>query len=194
MQAPVSPARIVEAPVSQKISENPENSAPARPRGQKPVSRSHTGPMHPACDMLKNVRFAGTLVPHSFHRHIRRESGTTDFEGVGIMSDILYHYRPAEIRDRKTGRITGYRQRFRGDKFQISYRQYAEHYGISKGQVTTAVKNPDRLGLVFREIHDGCPYRWAQKDVPTLQNSHLILREKLLPDMKNKTRSSGGTS
>ncbi|GBC63874.1 hypothetical protein DENIS_4873 [Desulfonema ishimotonii] len=118
--------------------------------------------MHPACDMLKNVRFAGNLIPHSFHRHIRRESGTTDFEGVGIMSDILYHYRPAEIRDRKTGRITGYRQRFRGDKFQISYLQYAEHYGISKGQVTTAVKNPDRLGLVFREIHDGCPYRWAQ--------------------------------
>ncbi|WP_124330508.1 hypothetical protein [Desulfonema ishimotonii] len=166
MQAPVSPARIVEAPVSQKNSENPENSAPARPDGRKPVSRSHTGPMHPACDMLKNVRFAGNLIPHSFYRHIRRESGTTDFEGVGIMSDILYHYRPAEIRDRKTGRITGYRQRFRGDKFQISYRQYAEHYGISKGQVTTAVKNPDRLGLVFREIHDGCPYRWAQKTCP----------------------------
>jgi len=99
-------------------------------------------------DIIYDGEMRGNVIPMEWLNHIKRESGNVDTVAVLLLSDIVYWYRPIEVRDEETGRVLGYRKRYKADKLQRSYDYYAELCSLGKSQVRRALKNLERLGLI----------------------------------------------
>lgn len=109
-------------------------------------------------DLMAQIQLTGNVTPQVWYKTITKENGRPHLLAIAILSDIVYWYRPAEIRDESTGHITGYKKRFKADMLQRSYDQFAELLGESKRSVTDAVVRLEALGVikrVFRTIEIG---------------------------------------
>ena len=99
---------------------------------------------------------AAVMQPHHGHeKEIRKENGKSDHLAVAILSDIVYWYRPVEVRDESTGYVVGLRKKFRGDLLQKTYEQYSDFYGETKRTIKAALDRLEEIGVirkVFREI------------------------------------------
>lgn len=73
---------------------------------------------------------------------------------INILGDIVYWYRPTEIRNEKTGAITGYRDKFWDDKLQRSYAAIASQWAITKSQAKSAVKLLEDAGVINVEFRN----------------------------------------
>jgi hypothetical protein len=69
-----------------------------------------------------------------------------------ILSDIVYWYRPQEIRNEATGQVVEQRRRFKADKLQKSYQAWADQFGLTKRQVKDAVLFLRKQGLITTEF------------------------------------------
>jgi DNA-binding Lrp family transcriptional regulator len=94
------------------------------------------------------------VIPDTWYSLIIFENGKPDLNAIIILSDILYWYRAKEVRDEKTGKITGYKKRFSGDKLQRSYQDLADKFGLSKKQVRDAVKRLEAAGVIETELRN----------------------------------------
>ena len=104
------------------------------------------------------MQCTGNVIPATWYKTITTASGKADLAAINILSDVLYWYRPSEIRDEATGDIIAYRKRFSADLLQRSYDQLAEHFGLSKRQAKDAVVRLEELGAVrrvFRNVDCG---------------------------------------
>lgn len=101
-------------------------------------------------DRLSRLQITGNVIPAAWYRTIRRETGKPYLNAIVILSDIVYWYRAAEIRDEGSGQLLGYRKRFKADLLQRSYQQMADQFGISKRDATNAVVALEKLGVVRR--------------------------------------------
>lgn len=137
--------------------------------------------MNSICKQLKNIQITGNIVPIQWCSQILRKSGKPDPIAVMILADILFWYRPTEIRDEDTGQISHYRQKFKGDMLQKKYQQYADLFGFSKRQVKDAIDNLVRLELIRREFRD-----IKMKNGDTLRNVMFVE-----PVIKNVLRITG---
>jgi|GEM_PF-4877675 len=100
--------------------------------------------------------FTGNITPISWYKNIRKDGKRhlVDGTAIAILSDIMYWYRPTEVRDESTGRLKGYKQKFAADKLQKSYQSYAELLGVPKSEVKRAIDNLVRLNLITREFRN----------------------------------------
>lgn len=103
-------------------------------------------------DAMAQIQLTGNVTPQIWYKTITRENGKPHLLAIAILSDIVYWYRPMEIRDEGTGHIIGYRKRFKADILQRSYDQFAELFGESKRSVTDAVIRLENLGLIKRVL------------------------------------------
>lgn len=101
-------------------------------------------------DRLSRLQITGNVIPAAWYRTIRRETGKPYLNAIVILSDIVFWYRAAEIRDEGSGQLLGYRKRFKADLLQRSYQQMADQFGISKRDATNAVVALEKLGVVKR--------------------------------------------
>lgn len=101
---------------------------------------------------IGKINFQGNIVPMSWLEHIKTEAGKPDAIGALVLADIVYWYRPTEVRDEATGRVVGYKQKFAADKLQRSYDQLADQFGFSKNQVRRAIKRLENAGLITTEF------------------------------------------
>ena len=100
-------------------------------------------------DTIYEGRLSGNIIPMLWLDYIKREkTGRVDTVAVLLLGDIVYWYRPIEVRDELTGRVVGCRKRYKADKLQRSYDTYTELYGLGKAQARNALKNLERLGLI----------------------------------------------
>ena len=109
-------------------------------------------------DAVGMLNFSGNTIPLTWYKTICYESGKPNLNAIIILSDIVYWYRPQELRDEISGQITGYKKKFSNDLLQRSYAQISDMFGISKRQATTAVDFLQSLGVirkVFRTISSG---------------------------------------
>lgn len=67
-----------------------------------------------------------------------------------ILADIVYWYRPVEIRDEVTGQLCGFKKKFQADILQRNYQQLADQFGITKRDAVNAVVELEKLGVVTR--------------------------------------------
>lgn len=108
---------------------------------------------------ITQLHFEGNVIPHSWFQEIRKprkmrgkdqHTSDPDILGILIIADIIYWYRATTTIDEKTSRVTGHRQKFRGDMLQKSYWSYAEQFGVSKWIIKQAI---DRLdGHLLRRV------------------------------------------
>lgn len=101
-------------------------------------------------DENAKLNISGNIIPQVWYRTIIRESGKPNLTAIIILADIVYWYKPTEIRDEGTGQVIGGRKKFKSDLLQRSYQQISEQFGISKKEATNAVVFLEKLGVVRR--------------------------------------------
>ena len=69
-------------------------------------------------DRLSRIRLTGNVIPPAWYRTILRDTGKPYLIAIVILSDIVYWYRAAEVRDEGSGQLLGYRKRFKADLLQ----------------------------------------------------------------------------
>ncbi len=105
-------------------------------------------------DQMLHIHLTGNVVPASWYQTIVKENGKPHLAAIAILSDIVFWYRPKEVRDEASGELVGYRKRFRGDLLQRSYGQLAEQFGLSKRQVMAAMGTLEELGVVRKVLRN----------------------------------------
>lgn len=101
---------------------------------------------------IGQINLTGNVIPTSWWRHITLPSGRPDQTAIILLAEIVYWYRPAEVRNETTGELVGYRKRFRGDKLQRSYQAFAEQFGFGKRETADALKRLRDAGLITLEL------------------------------------------
>ena len=105
-------------------------------------------------DKMMQVHLTGNVTPMNWYQTITRENGKPHLTAIAILSDIVYWYRPREVRDEQSGELLGFEKRFRGDLLQRGYGQLAEQFGLSKRQVMAAVTVLEELGVIKKVLRN----------------------------------------
>ena len=110
----------------------------------------------PEVDAIGSMALEGNVIPWSWFERMRFPNGKPDLNAIIILADIVYWYRPTPEHDETTGKILGWKKRFKADLLQRSYASYAEQFGLTKRQVTDALTRLQNVHhvicLVFRTI------------------------------------------
>ncbi len=101
---------------------------------------------------MHTMNFVGNITPGSWFEHLKRENGKPHAIAIILLSEIVYWYRPKEIRDEATGQIVGLKKRFKADKLQRSYDSFADQFGFTKRQVKDALKYLESLGIIDLDL------------------------------------------
>ena len=108
-----------------------------------------------AMDIVMQVgemSFEGNIIPQSWFEHLKYPSGKPYLIAVVILSEIVYWFRPREIRDERTGRPICYEKKFKGDALQRSYESFANQFGFTKREATDAIKYLVSEGILRTEL------------------------------------------
>jgi hypothetical protein len=114
-----------------------------------------SNPVTGTVDAIGKMNFEGNIIPQSWYQNIRMENGKVDLAGCAILADIVYWYRPSEVRDEITGRLLGYKRKFRGERLQRSYEQQGEMLGLTKDQARDAMNRLAEAGLLIITVENG---------------------------------------
>lgn len=117
---------------------------------------------------IGEINFTGNVTPHSWYEHLRYDSGKPHLNAITILAEIVYWYRPVEVRDETTGELLGYKKKFKGDKLQRSYASFANQFGLTKKQARDAISFLVSKDLVDKEL------RLIQTEGVTLSNVLFI--------------------
>lgn len=110
------------------------------------------------------IPWEGNVTPLPWYKHLRREPDKRDLRrgkpgkphtnAITILADLVYWYRPVEIRDTRTNRIVGYRRKFEGEIFQRNYGDWEEMFGLTDDQAKDAIDFLAEKGVVVVTIND----------------------------------------
>lgn len=142
-------------------------------------------------DRLSRIHITGNVIPQSWYRTICRETGKPYLIAIVILSDIVYWYRAAEVRDEGTGQLLGYRKRFKADLLQRSYQQIAEQFGITKRDATNAVVELEKLGVVRRVFRTLAVNGHMVPNVLFLELNVEVLERLTFPEEQTKAGRGG---
>lgn len=112
----------------------------------------------PTVDAIGKISLPGNTVPTSWYHELTTKEDKPHFLAISILSDIVYWYRPTEVRDESTGVVTGYKKKFAADKLQRNYDQLANQFHVSKEQARDACHYLRDKGLITIEIRHGVKY------------------------------------
>lgn len=103
-------------------------------------------------DAMGSINISGNIIPAIWYKTITKENGKPYLLAIVILADIVYWYRPSEVRDQGTGHILGWRKKFSEDILRQSYQYYADLFGESKKTVKTAMDKLEKLQVIRREF------------------------------------------
>ena len=105
-------------------------------------------------DAMSAIAITGNVVPQEWYKSVLRPNGKPHLLAISILADIVYWYRPTELRDEATGDVIGWKKRFKGDSLQKSYQQYADVFGESKRTIKNAMDALEDLGVIRKGFFD----------------------------------------
>ncbi len=136
---------------------------------------------------IGQMNLRGNLVPEAWFQNIVRENGKSYLTAIIILADIIYWYRPTEIRNEHTGKIISYRQKFKSDMLQKSYDEISKKFGISKREATNAIIHLESLGLikrVFRTVNNFTNTMFIDIFPKEIQKISILTAEQLMENLK----------
>ena len=105
-------------------------------------------------DAMGMINISGNIIPQIWYSTITRDNGKPYLLAITLLADIVYWYRPVEVRDEQSGRVIGWKKRFKGHLLQKTYQQYAELYGESKRTIKAALDRLEEIGIITKEFHN----------------------------------------
>src|SRR3990167_8844786 len=107
---------------------------------------------------------------------------------IVLLADIVYWYRPMELRDETTGAVLELRKKFAADKLQRSYGQFADRFGFTIKQVRDAVTFLKKAGVIDTELRVVCT-----KTIPVSNVMYIGLNVDKLRELNAPHLPLGGT-
>lgn len=101
-------------------------------------------------DAMANVNISGNVISPMWYRTVVKEDGKPHFLAIAILSDVVYWYRPRIVRDEVTGNVIRATKRFADDLLQRGSKALAEQFGVSKRQITEALRMLEQIGVITR--------------------------------------------
>ncbi len=111
----------------------------------------YSGSGSPTVDAIGNMRISGNMIPDRWYETMKRENGKPYFLAMQILSEIVYCYKPAPLKDDR-GNVIGYRKKFDGDLLQRSYAEFQEKYTAGRETIRKALCFLEKLGVIRREL------------------------------------------
>lgn len=105
-----------------------------------------------AVDQMAMIDISGNVIHMNWYKTILKETGVAYHLAIQILSDIVFWYRPIEIRDEVSGHLIGYQKRFKEDKLYKTYQAYADLFNDRKKPVKEAFDRLEELGIIEREF------------------------------------------
>ena len=124
-------------------------------------------------DAVGQLKYAGNLIPNSWYGKITLQSGKSDLVAIVILAEIVYWYRPTEIKENATGMIM-WKKKFRKDYLQKSIRELADKFSLSYEQVKNALN---------RLAHNGYIIKHTRNEIINGMKYGNVLYIELVPDM-----------
>ena len=106
----------------------------------------------PAVDRMSRLQITGNVIPAAWFKTVRKATGKPNLNAIIILADIVYWYRPVEVRDEATGQLVGLKKRFAADLLQRNYQQMADQFGLTKRDATNAIVELEKLGVIRRVL------------------------------------------
>ena len=103
-----------------------------------------------------SLNFEGNIIPVEWLKHIKLPNNKPDLISIFLLSDIIYWYRPTTIRDEVSGKVVGYRKKFKSDLLQKGYSDLEDLFGLTKAQIKNSLQRLEKLELIeriFRNIN-----------------------------------------
>jgi hypothetical protein len=101
---------------------------------------------------MLDIPIEGNIVPMSWFTHITYPNGKPNANAVLILADIVYWYRPIEIRDERTSKVVGYAKKFEGEWLQRTHKEAGEVFGFTPKQAKDAIDCLERHGVIRKHI------------------------------------------
>lgn len=142
---------------------------------------------------IGQMNITGNVIPEAWYQNIVRPNGKAYITAIIILSDILYWYRPTEIRDEHTGRIIQYKQKFKADMLQKSYSELSKKFGLGKSEITNAVIHLEKMGLikrVFRTINKFPNVMFIDVFPQAIKRVSILSVEQLLENMEEAEKAT----
>lgn len=105
-------------------------------------------------DALAEMSISGNVTPVNWYKTILRENGKPYLLAICVLLEIVYWYRPVEVRDEHSGMTIGYRKKFREDLLQKTYNDFAEQFGESRRSVKAAFDRLEEIGVIRRKFRN----------------------------------------
>ncbi len=141
-------------------------------------------------DENAKLNISGNIIPQTWYRTVVRESGKPNLTAIVILADIVYWYRPTEIRDESTGQVVALKKKFKADLLHRSYQQISEQFGISKKEATNAIIFLEKLRVVKRVFRTITINGLVINNVLYLELVVSRLRELTYPEEKSDVSAS----
>ena len=109
---------------------------------------------NPIVDQMAEINITGNIVPLTWFQTLVGDSGKPMLLAIDLLADIVYWYRPKEIRNEGTGDLVRYEKRFKADLLQRSYKQIENRFGVSKKQARTALDFLCKKGVIRKHLRE----------------------------------------
>ncbi|WP_153013993.1 hypothetical protein [Deinococcus grandis] len=106
--------------------------------------------MTPAVEAISRLHITGNVTPHVWYQRteFRTSNNRPDRDMITALADIMYWYRPREVRDEDTGEFVAFERKFERDMLQYDYARRGAIFGMSWRQMSEACKKLSRAGLI----------------------------------------------
>ena len=98
------------------------------------------------------MAFTGNVIPESWYKTVVSANGRVNLLAVNLLGEIVYWYKPTEVRDERSGDVTWVKKFADEEYLQKSYAQICEKYNVSTKQAREALIVLETLGVVKRHF------------------------------------------
>ncbi|MCG3207347.1 MAG: hypothetical protein FOGNACKC_00947 [Anaerolineae bacterium] len=131
--------------------------------------------LSPEVAAVGRMNISGNVIPLAWYKTLTYANGKPHLVAITLLGDIVYWFRPREIRDEHTGQFLRWVKKFEGDWLRRKRMSFADMYGLSPKQVDDGLAYLEERGLIKRRILP----RLELKDGRVLYN---VLELLLVPD------------
>jgi len=103
-----------------------------------------------AVDRIGMMNLTGNIIPQIWYKTVVNKAGKPRYLSIAILADIVYWYRPTEIRDERSGQIIGWKKKFQGEMLQRNYESISAQFGEGEKTVTRAIVTLEEIGVIKR--------------------------------------------